>query len=101
MSKWILCLVVLGVLSPIAHAAGVVSTCNEASLNAALVGGEAVTFSCSGTITLTATLTIAADTTISGTGQAVTLSGNNLVRIVQIPFRGVAFLRGRFLGETH
>ena len=37
-----------------AHAGGVVSVCDEAHLLAALAGGGTVTFSCSGTITLTA-----------------------------------------------
>jgi pectate lyase len=42
-----------------------------------LSGGGTVTFSCSGTITLTSTITIASDTTIDGSGQAVTISGDN------------------------
>ena len=37
-----------------AHAGGIVSVCDEAHLLAALAGGGTVTFSCSGTITLTA-----------------------------------------------
>ena len=53
-----------------AHAGGVVSVCDEAHLRAALAGGGTVTFSCSGTITLTATIRILADTTIDGTGQS-------------------------------
>ncbi len=43
-----------------------------------------MTFSCSGTITLTATITIAADTTIDGSGQIVTISGNNAVRVFTV-----------------
>jgi len=60
--------------TPIVRAAGVVSSCDEASLLAALSGGGMVTFTCSGTITLTGTITITADTTIDGAGQNVTLS---------------------------
>ena len=43
-----------------------------------------MTFSCSGTITLTATITIAADTTIDGSGQTVTISGNHAVRVFTV-----------------
>ena len=64
-----------------AYAAGVVSTCDEASLNTALTGGGVVTFSCSGTITVTSTKTIAINTTIDGTGQNVIISGGNSVQI--------------------
>ena len=39
-----------------AHAGGIVSVCDEAHLLAALADGGTVTFSCSGTITLTATI---------------------------------------------
>ena len=60
-----------------AQAGGIVSVCDEAHLLAALAGGGTVTFSCSGTITLTADITIAADTTIDGSGQTVTISGNH------------------------
>ena len=67
-----------------AHAGGVVSVCDEAHLLAALAGGGTVTFSCSGTITLTAEIVIAADTTIDGSGQAVTISGNHAVRVFTV-----------------
>ena len=43
-----------------------------------------MTFSCSGTITLTAEITIAADTTIDGSGQTVTISGNHAVRVFTV-----------------
>jgi hypothetical protein len=64
-----------------AKAAGVVNTCDEASLDAALAGGGTITFACSGTITLTTTKTIAADTLLDGSGQSVTLSGGNTIRL--------------------
>src|SRR6266550_2224385 len=67
--------------APVAWAGGVVSSCDEASLLTAVSGGGMVTFTCSGTITLTATITIFADTTIDGTGQNVTVSGGNAVRV--------------------
>jgi hypothetical protein len=64
----ILVLLALAVPAAPAHAGGVVSVCDEAHLLAALAGGGMVTFACSGTITLTNTTTIAADTTIDGSG---------------------------------
>jgi predicted outer membrane repeat protein len=67
-----------------AHAGGVVSVCDEAHLLAALTSGGAVTFSCSGTIILTATISITADTTIDGSGQNVTISGNHVVRVFTV-----------------
>ncbi len=70
--------------APIAHAGGTVSVCDEAHLLTALTGGGTVTFSCSGTITLANTITIASHTTIDGTGQNVTLSGNNAKRVFMV-----------------
>ena len=79
-------LVLLALAAPAApaHAGGIVSVCDEAHLRTALSGGGTVTFSCSGTITLTAEITIAADTTINGSGQTVTISGNNAVRVFTV-----------------
>jgi len=62
-----------------------VSTCDETSLNAAITTaavGDIITFSCSGTITLTSTLNITKKLTIDGTGQSVTISGNNAVQVM-------------------
>ena len=67
-----------------ARASGVVTVCDEAHLRAALAGGGTVTFACSGTITLTPEIVIAADTTIDGSGQTVTVSGNNAVRVFTV-----------------
>jgi hypothetical protein len=67
-----------------AHAAGVVSVCDEAHLKTALTGGGTVTFICSGTITLTSTITISKNTTIDGSGQSVTISGNNAVGVFKV-----------------
>ncbi|MCB0255027.1 MAG: hypothetical protein KDI55_14995 [Anaerolineae bacterium] len=77
-----LALLMPGVLEPApAYAGGVVTVCDEAHLLAALAGGGTVTFTCSGTITLTAEIVISADTTIDGSGQTVTISGNHSVRV--------------------
>jgi predicted outer membrane repeat protein len=81
--KHLIILVAL-VLAPIsavspAQAGGVVTVCDEAHLLAALVDGGTVTFTCSGTITLTNTIAVATDTTIDSSGQDVTISGNYAV----------------------
>jgi CSLREA domain-containing protein len=48
-------------------------------------GADSITFSISGTITLGSTLPAIDDTlTIDGTGQAVTVSGNNIVRVMYV-----------------
>ncbi len=80
----ILVLLAVGLLPAPAYAGGVVTVCDEAHLLAALAGGGTVTFACSGTITLTAEIVIAADTTIDGSGQAVTISGNDAVRVFRV-----------------
>ena len=64
-------------LTPKAHAAGVVGTCDESSLNAAVAGGGIVTFTCSGTISLSKNILIQLPTTIDATGQNVTLNGTD------------------------
>lgn len=70
--------------TPVAHAAGVVSVCDETHLKAALSGGGIVTFSCSGTITLTSPINITTNTTLDGAGQTVTISGGNTVRVFAV-----------------
>jgi hypothetical protein len=49
-------------------AAGVVTSCSEASLRTAMAGGGTVTFACDGTITLGSTITISVNTILDGTG---------------------------------
>lgn len=80
----VLALVILFAATAPAHAAGTVTVCDEASLRTALSGGGLVTFTCSGTITLTETITITSNTTVDGTGQAVTISGNNAVQVFYV-----------------
>ena len=67
-----------------AHAGGVVTECDEAHLLTALSGGGTVTFVCSGYIYLTSPITIAANTTIDGSGQSVEISGNSAGRIFKV-----------------
>jgi predicted outer membrane repeat protein len=69
-------------LAPQARAAGVVYTCNEAGLKAALFGGGSVTFSCSGTISVAGgTITIATNTSIDGGSNNVTISGGGSLQL--------------------
>lgn len=67
-----------------ARAGGVVTTCDETNLLAVVSGGGMVTFTCSGTILLNSTITIAANTTIDGSGQEVTIDGNGAVRVFTV-----------------
>ena len=85
--------------APRAHAATVtVSDCSApsgaagrlAEVVAGAAAGDTVTFSCSGTITLTATITIDKNLTLDGTGQSVTISGGDIVRVF-IVNAGVTF----------
>jgi hypothetical protein len=85
----ILVLLALAVPAAPAQAGGVVTVCDEAHLLAALAGGRTVTFACSGTISLTNIITIVADTTIDGSGQDVTISGNDTVAVLFIVNEGV------------
>lgn len=79
-------LVLLALVAPAspAHAGVVVSVCDEAHLRAALAGGGTVTFTCSGTIILASTITIADNSSIDGSGQAITISGNNSVGVLRV-----------------
>jgi len=65
---------------------GTSQSCSAAALSAAVVYGGVVKFNCPTptTITLTTTITITSDTSIDGTGQSVTLSGNNAVQVFTV-----------------
>jgi len=64
--------------------AGVVSTPTLAAFNSALSGGGAVTFACDGTINITSTETISANTTIDATGHNIVISGGTSNQIFQV-----------------
>lgn len=81
LSTAILLMLTLALTAPPAHAGGVVTVCDETHLLAALAGGGTVTFACSGTIVLTNTITIEAGTAIDGSGQEITISGNDWRRV--------------------
>src|SRR3989449_10495704 len=83
----LLCIAMLGLSLTVArsiYAGGTVTDCNETSLDAALSGGGTVTFACDGTITITTTKGISADTILDATGHTVSISGNNLVRLFTV-----------------
>jgi hypothetical protein len=82
-----------------AQAAGTVSTCNEANLDTALVGGGNVTFSCDGTIAITSSKTIAIDTTVDATGHSVIISGNDQRRLFTVNAGIVANFVGLTLSD--
>jgi len=56
-------------------------TLGDAIATAASDSGDTITFSCSGTISLTSTLTISSDLTIDGSGHSIVIDGNDSVQI--------------------
>lgn len=67
-----------------AGAGGVVNSCTESALRAALVGGGTVSFACDGTIALASTITNPVDVVLDGRGHQVTISGNSAVRVFYV-----------------
>jgi hypothetical protein len=65
-------------------AGGTVTSCDEASLRAALAGGGTVTFACDGMIVLANTLVIANNTVLDASGHSITLSGGGSVRVLTV-----------------
>ncbi len=78
-----------------AQAAGVVTNCSSytapGGLQAAIAGGGTVTFACSGTIIIPATINVTSSLTIDGAGQSVILSGNDTVRLFNMTSSSVTF----------
>jgi hypothetical protein len=82
----------LGVMARSAYASPIitVNTCDESHLNAAIAqansdnAGDTITFSCSGDIPLTRTLTISGSMILDGSGQSVTLDGGHSVQVLQV-----------------
>ena len=90
----LVCAFVLGFARPIPARAAtlIVSDCSAPSgaagrlvdvINAA-TWNDTINFSCSGTITLSSTITLAKNLTIDGTGQSVTISGGGAVRVFYV-----------------
>jgi hypothetical protein len=84
-----------------ALAGGSVNACDPASLKAAMAGGGLVTFACDGTVRLTETLEVDADTVIEGAGHSIVLSGGGEVRLfavrngVSLELRNLSLIEGR------
>lgn len=70
--------------------AAVVVTCDETHLREAIAAGGTVTFACDGVIALSKTLHIEQNTVLDANGHAVTLSGHQTVRVLQVD-NGVSF----------
>src|SRR5262252_3478066 len=68
--------------APVARADAIVTSCDEQSLRAAVNMGGLVTFDCVGIITLTSTIQVFVDTTISGTGHVI--SGGDSVAVFAV-----------------
>jgi len=73
----------------------------------AAASGDTINFSCSGTITLAATITIAKNLTINGDGQTVTISGGNAVRVfivnagVSLTLNNLTIANGKIFAGDH
>jgi hypothetical protein len=77
--------VALLLLLPVASwGGGVVTSCTEPLLRAAMAGGGTVTFACDGTFTLSNTIVIGTNTVLDGTGHHVTISGGDAVRVFSV-----------------
>lgn len=77
--------------NPAQAATTTVSPCDEAALRAAVANaapGDTLTFTCSGTVTLTdaggGPISIGKNLTIDGSGQSVTISGGGSVGVIKI-----------------
>src|SRR2546428_752414 len=84
LARLLIALCCLESFSNSARADGTITTCDQSSLETALAGGGNVTFACSGVIVLTNTISITTDTVLDGTGQSVTISGNDRVRLFNV-----------------
>src|SRR5438477_11651870 len=63
---------------------GTVTNLTQEDLQSAMSGGGTVLFGDSGTLTLTSTIPVTADTILDGGGQQVTISGGNAVRLFEV-----------------
>lgn len=76
------------VLTNLGGSANAVNLCNETSLRAAIATGGWVSLHCSGTFTLTNTITISNNVILDATGVNATISGGNLIRIFNVTSNG-------------
>jgi hypothetical protein len=75
---------VLLILPFSAQGGGVVTTCTEAALRAAMAGGGTVTFACEGTLTLASAITNDANVVLDASGHRVTISGGGSVPVFTV-----------------
>lgn len=74
----------ISLLPQAVHGEGTVYSASEAELDAALAGGGLVTLAFDGTITITNTKVVTANTILDATGQDVTISGGNTVTMFAV-----------------
>src|SRR4051812_20072066 len=74
-------LCVLTCLQITAKAGGVVTSCTEFDFAAQVAGGGTVTFTCTGTISVSGPQTITTNTVIDGAGHSITLDGQAWAQI--------------------
>jgi len=85
---------------------GIVTNLNQACLQMALSNGTPVSFGVNGTIRLTNTILITANTTLDGTGRSISLDGNNAVRQFAVTngatlrLVNLTLINGRFVGAA-
>lgn len=99
-------LVIIGSLSfeRTTYAAGVVNTCDQSHLVAAIAGGGGggnVTFNCNGTIALSSTIIISSNTTIDGTGHHVTVDGQGSYQLFHVNASTALTLKNLTLANGH
>ncbi|MHB8522454.1 MAG: choice-of-anchor Q domain-containing protein [Limisphaerales bacterium] len=69
---------------PAAWASGTLTNATEADLRVALAGGGTVVFACDGTLPITSTKIISADTILDASGHSITISGQASVRLFTV-----------------
>jgi hypothetical protein len=90
-----------------AHAGGVVSVLDEAHFRSAMNGGGTVTFAADGSVYLTQTNVVMADTTIDAAGHNVVLDGQNQTRIldvnsnINLTIKGIVLRNAKVQGQTY
>ncbi|HTI97718.1 MAG TPA: choice-of-anchor Q domain-containing protein [Dongiaceae bacterium] len=83
-----------------------ITNLTDADLRSAMAAGGMIAFGADGSVGLTNPITVTMDTTLDGTGHAVTLSGNDAVRLfnvgpeVTLTLKGLILANGRVAGAT-
>lgn len=91
---------------PIGSPGATISVCDEASLRSAVSAGGNIVFECDGIISLSQTLVVSNDVSLDANGHAVTISGNNQVRVFwvnpvrSLTLRGLTIADGLYAGTN-